>query len=354
MSSSIHSRLNHYREPAYAVDGTGQENVFLDSLQSAATPIIGRDEEVRSIATLLCDVDTRIVTLTGTAGVGKTRLAREIASDAGCSRFFENGIGFVPLETLWDAELVLPVIASAIGLDHPVAGATLVRLVAKFDDRRVLLVLDNFEQVGAAAPDISRLVDQCPGLTILVTNRRALNIRAEMVFPVSPLALPGIGPEVRPADIGASPAGRTLLQLIRRRNRAYSLAPGDAPVLAAICHHLDGVPLALELAAARLGVLSASGLLHHLENHASILGEGPIDLPPRQRTMHDAVAWSYDLLTESEQRWFRRLSVLEGSFDLGMAQEVCDPDGSGEGTALDILTGLVRASLVSADGAGNG
>jgi predicted ATPase/DNA-binding CsgD family transcriptional regulator len=314
------------------------------------TPIFGREDDVATVLGFLDGGEARLVTLTGPAGVGKTRFAEEVASRARRMGLFRENMWFVPLQNLRDADLVLPMIASAIGLDHPGEGDTLARLMAEIGERRMLLMLDNMEQVIESAAHLSVLLAECPELSVLVTSRRALNVRVEHAYSLTPLALPVLTSGMGLAAVEESPAVQSFVHFARARSRTFSLAPENAEAVAAICHHLDGLPLALELAAARMAVLSPQGLLRQLQARTDVLDQGPVDLPMRHRRMHDAIAWSYELLAPVEQRWFRRLAVLEGTFDLATVGGIGDPTGLGEDSTLDVLTELVQANLVIAVG----
>lgn len=350
MSAIVDASLNRSRTPGRS-SGVPHAARFASSpLHPGPTPIIGRENEMAALLTLLRDGDARFVTLTGPAGVGKTRLAEEVASRARRTGVFEDGVVMLPLETLRDATLVLPAIGSAIGLDHPIKADSGARLANAIGDARLLLVLDTIEKIAECAPSLSQLLAECSGLKILATSRRSLNIRAEHVFQLEPLALPVIEPGMVPAAIQSCPSVHAFVQFARARRRDFVLTSENASAIASICHHLDGLPLALELAAARMVALSPDGLLCQLQSRADILAEGPIDLAPRHRRMHDAIAWSYELLAPVEQWWFRRLSILEGNFDLPTIQVLGDASGAGPGTAFNALTELVRASLIVTTG----
>jgi excisionase family DNA binding protein len=298
----------------------GSELLSRPPLPRPLDTLVGREREVNELQGLLRRSDVRLLTLTGPGVVGKTRLALAVA--AGIEDAFADGAAFVSLAAIVNADLVLPAIARALGLrdaaDHSLAedfGTALRR-------RELLLVIDNFEQVIAAAPAVADLLSVCPGLTILVTSREPLRLGCEYRYPISPLSIPTKATHPTVEDL-ADFAGVTLfLDRARRVRRDFALNAENAATVAAICARLDGLPLAIELAAAWIGTLSAEDLRTRLEHRLPLLTGGNRDLPDRQRTMRDAVAWSYDLLTEEEQRCFRQLSVFVGGFTLDAAEWV--------------------------------
>jgi predicted ATPase/DNA-binding XRE family transcriptional regulator len=269
------------------------------------TALVGRDDDVVLLREYLTDGAVRIVTLVGPGGVGKTRLALELARttlEAGTVR-----VVFVPLAAIHDPVLVASAIAEAFGVGDPSSLDLPRRVAAACDGQPTLLVLDNFEQVLAAAPLVAALIATVPGLRVLVTSRAPLHLRGEREHVVTPLR--------------AAPAVRLFLERIRDVQADYQLTPADEPIVAAICRRLDALPLALELAAPWIKVLTASGLLAKLDREGRLTGAGPRDLPERQQTMNATVAWSYDLLDPVEQRAFRRLGALPGLFPIDAAAE---------------------------------
>jgi predicted ATPase/class 3 adenylate cyclase len=273
------------------------------------TPLIGRERELQEARRLL--VTHRIVTLTGPGGSGKTRVALQLAANA--VEDFPDGVVWVPLQALRDSDLVLPTIARALGAGERSGGGA--------GDARLLLVLDNFEQLLDAAPRVANLAAELPHLKLLITSRQPLHVSGEYEYPVLPLL------------------DREALTLFVERATAVKPDFVDDGAVLDICRRLDCLPLALELAAARVKVLSAAELLKRLDRRLPILTGGAQDWPERQRTLRATIAWSYDLLTADEQRLFDRLAVFAGGCTLKAAETVCDAD-------LDSVAGLVDKSLL--------
>jgi predicted ATPase len=287
-----------------------------------ANPLLGRDDDLEEAADLLAEPHVRLLTLTGPGGIGKTRLALELAQFA--ESRFADGARFVALGAVADAERVVPTIAQALGLQESEAPEALLA------GRELLLVLDNFEQVLPAAPELTRVLSTAPASKLVVTSRAALRVNGEHEFAVPPL--------------GPSPAAELFVGRARALNPRLEIDEDDLALIERICNRLDGLPLAIELAAARTKVLSASAILDRLEHRLDLLSAGPRDAPARQQTLRAAIGWSYDLLEEPDRELFSALGVFAGGWSLEMAEAV------GGLAALDGIANLVDQSLVTRTG----
>jgi predicted ATPase/class 3 adenylate cyclase len=313
---------------------------FPNNLPVQPTPLIGRAREVATARGLLQHPDTRMLTLTGPGGVGKTRLGLQIAADA--LREFPDGTFVVDLAAVISADVVIPSIAKTLRVQEAVDRPIPDSLKDYLHDRRLLLVLDNFEHVLAAAVQVADLLSACPRVKALVTSRAALHLRGERQFPVPPLALPDRSRREPLDQLMRYEAIQLFVQRAQAAKPEFAGSDQNAHAIAEICHRLDGLPLALELAAARVNVFPPDALLERLDRRLSVLTSGPRDLPARQQTLRHAIAWSYDLLSPDEQMLFRRLGVFAGGCTPTAAGAVV---GGGEpDPALAVIDGI--ASLV--------
>jgi predicted ATPase/DNA-binding CsgD family transcriptional regulator len=286
-----------------------------------------------------------LLTLTGLGGVGKTHLALQAASAVGDS--FADGVSFVPLAPIRDPHLVIPTIAQTLGLGEVGNRSVFEHLRGFLQDKSHLLLLDNFEQVVAAAPFLVDLITTCPGVKLLVTSRSGLHVRVEHAFPVAPLVLPDVQCKNMPhADIERNPAVSLFLQHVRLHQPTYSLTEANARSIAEICVRLEGLPLSIELAAARIRLLSPDKLLVRLKHRLDILTGGARDLTERQQSLRNTLRWSYDLLSPEEQQLFRRLAVFSGGCTLEAAEAVISAVGHLQTSVLDGLTTLLDHHLL--------
>jgi len=309
------------------------------------TSLIGREREITAACILLVRPEVRFLTLTGIGGVGKTRLALAIATEV--RENFPDGVCFVSLAPTRDADLVLPTIVQALGLLAR-NRTPLEVLQAELREQCRLLVLDNFEQVVTAAPNLVDLLTTCSHLKLLITSREVLHVRGERAFVVQPLTLPDRLDPNQPGDKTRIDSSAVALFLERAREVQPTLELTDltAPLITEICRRLDGLPLALELAAARLKVLSLQTLLERLEHRLHILTGGARDLPARQQTLRQTIAWSYDLLSNVERRIFRLLSVFVNGCTLEAAEAVYGRLGGERAQVLDLVTSLLGKHLL--------
>ncbi len=306
-------------------------------------PLVDRVEELQMVTGLLRQADVGLVTLTGPGGVGKTSLA--LAAAHAAAGQFADGAAFVSLETLTDSALIRDTVARQLRI--PISpGQTLDQsLLAFFVPRQLLVLVDNVEQLVAGAPILEQILARAPGLKVLATSREPLRIRSEKVVAVAPLALPEAGAPDDPGALATVPAVALFVACARDARPGFELTEANAAAVAEICRRLDGLPLALQLAAARLTVLSPAALLARLERRLPLLTHGPRDLPERQQTLRAAIAWSYDLLGAAEQRMFRQLAVFAGGFTLEAAEALTE-GGPDDIDPLEPISSLIGQSLV--------
>jgi len=313
------------------------------NLPAELTSFVGRESEVHRVKTLLST--TRLLTLTGPGGTGKTRLALRVAEEL--STDFRDGVFLVDLAPISDPALVVSTIAATLqireeGWERPVRES----LEDHLRDRRLLLVLDNFEQVLGAAPVVAELLRTAPSLKVLVTSRAPLRVRGEQDVPITPLNVPD--PDRLPAleDLARNEGVALFVQRAAAAAPDFGLTDVNASLVAAIVGRLDGLPLAIELAASRAAILGPAAMLQRMERRLPLLTSGPRDVPARQRTLRAAIGWSYELLSESERILFRRLAALIGGATVEAAAAVCDPDGNMGIDTLEGLSALMDNSLV--------
>jgi predicted ATPase/DNA-binding CsgD family transcriptional regulator len=314
------------------------------TLPTSLTPLVGRERELAAVCALLSRPEVRLVTLIGTGGVGKTRLALEVAAAA--SSDFADGICFVALAALTDPALVVSTIAQALGVREQGSQPRLHSLEDHLRDRQLLLLLDNFEQLVSAAPVVAELLAAAPRLQVLVTSRASLRLSGEHEFVVPPLSLPDLQ-NLPPLDrLTEYEAVRLFIERAQAVKADFTLTEGNGAAVAAICHQLDGLPLAIELAARRSKLFSPQALLPRLRNRLKLLVGGAREKPAHQQTLRGTIAWSYELLEEDEKTLFRRLAVFVEGCTLAAAESVCNAHGDLEGDVLDGVARLVDKSLL--------
>jgi len=318
----------------------GTLNAVPNNLPTQLTSFLGREREIAEARQLL--IDGRLLTLTGPGGTGKTRLSLQIAADA--TDRFPDGIYFVPLGTIGQADLVLPTIGQAVGLVDP-GVEPLQRLAEHIGDRCFLLVLDNFEQVSDAAPGIAELLLRAPRISALVTSRSPLRVYGEREYPVPPLGVPDPAHLPELEQFSAFESVALFVERAMAVRPDFAVTSANAPAVAEICVRLDGLPLAIELAAARIRVLSPQAIMERLGDRLALLSSGSRDVPERQQTLRGAIAWSHDLLEEEDRRVFARFAAFAGGAMLDAIKDVVFDPGE-RADALDAIASLVDKSLV--------
>lgn len=311
------------------------------------TPFIGREDEIARLSRMIADEGVRMVTLTGPGGVGKTRLASQVA--AGLSSSFPHGIGYADLSMLTPDQPALPAIATALGFRDPPDSLGAEKLAAFIGDRQQLLVADNFEHLMGHAGNIGYLLSHCPNLAVLATSRVVLRLSGEREFSVAPLDLRAdVNDSLQ--VIADSPAVQLFTDRARAARSDFELTAENAATVVNICKKLDGLPLAIELAAARVRALPVEGLEARLDHRLEMLSRGPRDYPERQQTMRCTISWSYDLLGPGEKTLFGCFSVFAGGSTLAPLESLAVNYGYSPETAFDAVSALVEASLVTAEG----
>lgn len=343
---------------AFEIEDTGRDfsGAPPNNLTLNLSPLVGREKEIAEIKDLLRQSDTPLLTMTGIGGTGKTRLSQAVAREMLAE--FADGAYFIEMDSITNAELVASTIAQQIKIKEP-GGKPVIEILKEYlSNKQILLVIDNFEQVVHAAPIVSELLSSARRLKILVTSRILLRLSIEREYAVPPLALPAAAASLSFNELSKYEAVKLFVERAQNAKPSFALTDENAKSVAEICSRLDGLPLAIELAAARIKILSPPQILTKLENRLQLLTGGARDLPARQQTMRGAVAWSYDLLSEKEKKLFERFSVFVGGFTFEAAEAV----GSGESfgdkkqtsdvpllmltDVLDGVTSLVDKSLL--------
>jgi predicted ATPase/DNA-binding XRE family transcriptional regulator len=302
------------------------------------TSLVGRERDVEEVCDLLKQSETRLLTLVGTGGVGKTRLALQVATEMRTS--FADGVCFVSLASVSDPSLMIPTIAEVLDIKQIGERPLFEQVKLSLRDRRILLILDNFEQVVVTAPQVEELLATCSAMTVIITSRTILHLQAEQVYTVFPLALPPPGQLLESEALEQYGAVSLFLQRARSTMPSLHLTATNLHAIAEICRHLDGLPLAIELAAARVRLLPPQALLSHLKHSLQVLSDGARTLPERQQTLHNSLKWSYELLSSEEQCLFRRLSVFSGGWTLDAAEAIWRVGQEMEGSHLSAFEGV--------------
>jgi predicted ATPase len=307
-------------------------DAYRNNLPLQPTPLIGREKEVAEVCERLSHPEVRLLTLTGAGGTGKTRLGLQAAAEL--TQEFEEGVFFVSLAAIRDPELVVSAVAGTLGVKEAGEQPLLESLEDYLHEKRMLLLVDNFEQVLEAAPMVAELLSAAPNLKVLATSRIPLRLYGEHEYAVPPLVLPDPEqppPVERPTHYEAV---RLFVERAQAAKADFSVTNDNAPAVAQICYRLDGLPLAIELAAARIKLLTVQAMLARLGNRLKLLTGGARDLPERQRTLRSTIEWSYGLLVEGEKVLFARLAVFAGGRTLEAIEAICD---AGDGLLVDVL-----------------
>jgi predicted ATPase/class 3 adenylate cyclase len=328
---------------ARALEGKGERFASLpSSLPTPTVPVVGRTDELAALTDLVRT--QRVVTITGPGGVGKTRVLIELGRLVAAE--FPDALAFITLADVSELAAFLPALATALDVKEAEERTLLDGIVSLIGDRPTLLLLDNFEQIVAVAPDVATLIERCPTLRIVVTSRTPLRLAAEHEFSLGPLALPSESEGVSPESVAASPAVALFVQRARSARGSFDVTADNAGAISAICRKLDGLPLALELAAARSRLLSPDALLERLDHALDVLTSANRDSPGRQQTLRATIDWSHSLLTEPEQRLFRRMALFAGGCAFGDVEAVCADAAT---PSLDGLESLVDKALVQVE-----
>lgn len=339
--------LSEYFETVHAEEQSFEESspTTLTNVPIPRNPLIGRQSELENACNLLLREDVALVTLTGPAGTGKSRLGIQIAIELGDQ--FSDGVFMVPLEYIRDHELVIPTIAKTLNITETASGISLFELIkSNLYRKRILLLIDNFEQVLPAAAQIANLLEACPSLKILVTSRASLHLRAEKELPIPPLEVPPLRENHELEGLSQYAAVELFIQRCQAVKPDFKITNDNASAIAEICQRLDGLPLAIELAAARIKLLTPQLLLSRLEYRFELLKGGTIDLPDRHQTMYRAIDWSYSLLDEDAKHLLQHLAIFRGGWTIDAAIILCKEDCHGRQEILDSLEMLIDNSLL--------